>query len=122
MKPKFEFCIGSGKGIRNVVDSGLVGATRTFIILDNTGVLQVVKFNCAELLVDMEKMGGEDFIPTKSLTNILEEIETARMNGEVTNLVSSKVLSDYHAGAVTGVDTSPISHIAVTCGVDGSVR
>ena len=32
------------------------------------------------------------------------------------------LLLKFHSGAITGLDTSPVSHTALTCGADGSVR
>lgn len=34
----------------------------------------------------------------------------------------TKQLAAFHAGAITGVDTSFLEHLAATCGVDGTVR
>ncbi|CAM9130201.1 unnamed protein product, partial [Chrysoparadoxa australica] len=40
----------------------------------------------------------------------------------LTEGVDLEVLMSFHAGPVTGVDTSPVSHLAVTCSDDGTVR
>jgi WD40 repeat protein len=44
LTPLAEYFLGEGKGIRSMVDGGVVGGTRSFFVLDTSGSAQVVQF------------------------------------------------------------------------------
>lgn len=129
---KAEYFIGANRGIVNMIDSGLVGKNRYFIILDSNGCTSVLKFG-----LDEENPVLSSVISSQnSISRDLEEeiakaievddeeklIQLKRRQVETPKEVSTMFLNMFHAGAITGMDTSPTANIVATGGADCSVR
>lgn len=102
VKPLAEFSIGAGFGIKAFVDTGLMNnGERTFFMFDSKGRIlrHIMKYQVSD-------------------TNL------AAVIGDPSNDSSRlpEVLSSFHAGAITGMDTCPLGHAAATCGVDGVIN
>lgn len=94
--PVRELFIGEGVSARCIERGGVRGdpASDHLLVTDGTGVLWQV--------------------PTP------EAIAAAAVANSPTP--DTKQLATFHAGAITGVDTSFLEQLAATCGVDGTVR
>eukprot|EP01041_Mallomonas_annulata_P002802 gene2802-5517_t len=92
--PLAEYFIGENRGgIKLLLDSGKTNNNeRCYVILDTKGILSSVRF-----LIEENPIGIPEDAP-------------------------SVHLSYSHSGAITGIDTSPLTHLAMTCGQDGTVR
>ena len=95
--PARELFIGEGVRARCVERGGVRGdpASDHFLVTDGTGVLWKV--------------------PTP------ESLAAAATAANSPSLDTAKLIT-FHAGAITGVDTSFLEQLAATCGVDGTVR
>lgn len=104
----------TGVGIKSMIDTGVVaestGDFRGFIILDSNGALRFIKFP----MVTIEGATAPQLSLVAHSLNINPNAPGLAPDG--------KFINNFHAGAVPGLDTSPLAHFAVTSGVDGTVR
>lgn len=104
--PARELFIAEGVAARCLERGGDRGDPMSdhFLITDANGALwqvPVPKFGA-------EEAKGED--------------GTGEMAGPISVFPNSRRLAAFHAGAITGLDTSFLEQMAATCGVDGTVR
>jgi WD40 repeat protein len=110
-------------GIRTLVDSGPTtnsegDALRTFVVQDTKGRTTAVTFSLSTP-VEFPLFEGEAHPgPVLSITRALVGLKLDA--GCIT--VSIRKVCDSHAGKINGMDTSPLTHLAVTGGDDGTVR
>jgi len=115
--PKAEYYLGDGRGVKMMVDSGVIGNERFFVLMDKTGSLSVVTFTLiarsalVEVIMEYSrpenrKLGVQTGAPVDVET--YEPIET--------------LLGNFHSGPICGVAACPKDHTVVTCGRDGSVK
>lgn len=94
--PRAEWFLGVGRGIRSVMDSGVIGGTRFFVILDKQSNLTMVRF------------------PVSQSAQLVNQIES-KVEPEM------KFISAFQGGPILGMGASFTSHKIATCGVDGSI-
>ena len=118
--PIAEYYIGDGIGIRSMTDSGIIRNYRYFLILDTKGVMSILKFplqftdagDLAKLCDAVQSLKDPGILKIGGLT------PSAGLDLNPTN----KLLNDFHAGSINGMDVSPLGHIAATAGTDGTIR
>jgi WD40 repeat protein len=122
--PVAEYKLKEGTKVSQMVDCGVHDDTRTFVVHDANGSSQTVEF----------KLGGdgarghgvEEFDTLSKSVASLNAITAADAeNGlDVDNTIVPKntTLSEFHAGRISGLVTLDGAHIAITAGVDGTVR
>jgi WD40 repeat protein len=130
--PLAEYFVGKDTGVRAMIDSGIVdGDSRFFLILDTNGKLQTVTFT----LSPKGKANPQNSRGFRLCDTVLslKDAQASQLSNESEGneylvdedenfYVDKKVFDGFHAGAVSGLDTCPVDHLAVTCGADGSVR
>jgi WD40 repeat protein len=102
VRPLAEYRVGN-TGIKALVDTGRVGSDRYFVILDTRGRFLRLSLKFSE--------------ESTSLISVILTLAT-----ETSGIPRVEMLDSFHAGAITGLDTSPSGHVAVTCGEDGQVK
>ena len=138
--PMAEYFIGEGKGVKMMVDTGMVRDTdnplkvpnspliRSLYIVDSMGGTRMVTFG----LGAAAPPGGISAVAaalspqrgaksTKSDTGAGAQGTVGEGSGGALP-PTTVTLSEFHAGEITGMDSSPLEHIAVTGGRDGTVR
>ena len=107
--PVAEYRLSEGTRVSQMVDCGPKGSTRSFVIHDANGKSQVIKFQLTEERGSLSK--SVDALSAKRI------LQLPLLSGPETVM-----LSEFHAGAIRGLVTLPGAHIAVTAGMDGTVR
>ena len=79
------------------MDSGVNEGVRYFVVLDRKSQLSVVKFD----------LFGQKVLVDEISANVSP---------------SRRFLGAFHAGRISSFDISPLTHVSVTCGTDGSVK
>lgn len=92
LTPVNEFYLGEGCGVKYFISNEVNGEAR-FVLLDTSGKLSCIRYNVA----------------------------TCKVRG-IPKDASVDILGYFAAGAITGLDTNPIQHLAITSGKDGFVR
>lgn len=93
IEPMAEYPIGDGIGIKNMLIGPTVDGSRNIILNDSLGRTVLIKY----------KLDAEYNAPG------------IPVDAEVI------VTGEFHGQAISGLDTSPLTHIAVTCSLDGTV-
>ena len=101
--PIAEYKLKEGTKVSQMVDCGVKGSQRIFVIHDANGSSQTIAFN----------LESEDAKVSQAVASLSED---AGVTPE------TQVLSEFHAGAINGLITVTDAHIAVTAGQDGSLR
>lgn len=132
--PLAEYAMANGAGIKAVIDTKILAdSSRLFVALDVKGQAHTVTFNT------LEQEGGTAGRRRRSKTqirlcdSILSMQEKQRKAGgedadsdllvDGDNFVVEKhTFGRSHSGAIVGMDSCPVDHLAATCGVDGVVR
>ena len=132
--PVAEYFLGAGNGVLTLVDGGLVGSTRTMIIVDKRGCIETLKFDLAERMTvategaeAMEELlsGGQLSVKVRKLSDSVASLAQPSVSSEVlppTAAPELAVCSEFHAGPVQGMDSSPLELLVATAGADGTVR
>jgi WD40 repeat protein len=103
MNPIHEVVIGHGVAVRTIIRGHAKSDTPHALVVDAHG--GIWRMNLTETFTATKNRGGGD----------------NGYNLEVTSEAATK-LFDFHSGAITAMDTSPVDHFAVTGGIDGTVR
>lgn len=116
--PLAEYYLGEGNGVRTMVDGGSVpgSSSRTFIILDKLGRTETLTFTLSMGAVDEGSPACKLFEVVAALTLPTES------SAQLALPPSLVVCSEFHSGAITGMDSSPVDLMVATAGVDGSVK
>ena len=126
-----EFKVDNNTKIRSMLDCGGTDISRNFVINDSSGRTLLVKIPLLEPLRDYGV--GEDRLSllskgafkgsvSRSVMKLGEFSNDAKAYASYAGVPQVTVVSEYHSGRITGLDVSPESHLAASCGVDGTVR
>ena len=108
LMPLAQYYLGDSCGVKTLVDGGLVGSTRSLVIVDKRGRVETLTF-------DLQKR-GEDGEPLYG--QLLRLVDVVAASAAAVLVVRGET----HAGPITGMDSSPIEMLVATCGADGTVR
>jgi WD40 repeat protein len=103
-------------GIKTFIDSGIIEEEnqRFFVIVDSNSRTRVIYLSL---------MDDNGSAATKKLSHVFLSIKNSKESCEALVYPPRIETLNYgHAGVITGLDTSPFTHIAATSGVDGTVR
>lgn len=115
--PKAEYYLGDGRGVKAMIDSGVIGNERFFVLMDKTGSLSIVTFTLIARSALVEVIMEYSRPENRKLgiqTGGAIEVETWEP--------VESLLGNFHSGPITGVITSPKEHLVVTCGRDCFVK
>ena len=115
--PLAEYYLGEGNGVRTMVDGGSVpgSSSRTFIILDKLGRTETLTFTLSMGAVD-------EGSPSKLFEVVAALTLPTESSAQLALPPSLVVCSEFHSGAITGMDSSSVDLMVATAGVDGSVK
>ena len=127
--PVAEFYLGAGRGVLNMVDGGVAATTvggwaRSMIIVDKTGCLETLKFDLTMPASPSseEESSQQPLGHARLCDTVASFAQPASTDALPLSPPEIAVFSEFHAGRVLGMDSSPIEPLAATAGLDGTVR